>query len=148
MAKPRHLRLSKRVVDRLPVDGGDIVFWDRELPGFGVRVYPSGRKVCVVKTRHNGRSRRVAMGRHGDIPSDQVRNEATKIIARLKAGPPGRGRTRGPTSFGIGLLVHHHLALDNQQFPLKSYSNKINGLRLPQKNTFRKLFWPVSDKQP
>ena len=88
MAKPRHLRLSKRVVDRLPVEGGDIVFRHRELPGFGVRVYPSGRKVCVVQTRHNGRSRRVAMGRHGDIPPDRLRIEATKIIARLKAGLP------------------------------------------------------------
>ena len=36
MAKPRHLRLSKRVADRLPVDGGDIVFRDRELPGFSL----------------------------------------------------------------------------------------------------------------
>ena len=70
MAKPRYLRLSRRVVDRLPVDGWDIVFRDRELPGFGVRVYPSGRKVYVVQTR-------------------------------------------GPASFGIGLLAHHHLALDN-----------------------------------
>ncbi|MCY4269019.1 MAG: hypothetical protein OXE80_02445 [Gammaproteobacteria bacterium] len=48
MAKPRHLRLSKRVVDRLPVDGGDIVFRDRELPGFGVRVYPSGRRLLAL----------------------------------------------------------------------------------------------------
>ena len=70
MAKPRHLRLSKRVVDRLPVEGGDIVFRHRELPGFGVRVYPSGRKVCVAQTR-------------------------------------------GPASFGIGLPVDRHLALDN-----------------------------------
>ena len=39
MAKPRHLRLSKRVVDRPPVDGGDIVFRDRELPGFSLLVH-------------------------------------------------------------------------------------------------------------
>ena len=39
MAKPRHLRLSKRAVDRLPVDGGDIVFRGRELPGFRLLVH-------------------------------------------------------------------------------------------------------------
>ncbi|MCY4016174.1 MAG: site-specific integrase [Gammaproteobacteria bacterium] len=113
MAKPPHLRLSKRVVDRLPVDGGDIVFWDRELPGFGVRVYPSGRKVYVVQTRHNGRSQRVAMGRHGDIPSDRVRNEATKIIARLKAGlPPVEAKPGGPPTLAdlAGRFQREHVA--------------------------------------
>ena len=39
MAKPRHLRLSKRVVDRLLVDSGDIVFRNRELPGFSLLVH-------------------------------------------------------------------------------------------------------------
>ena len=43
--------------DRLAVDGKDAVFWDRGLPGFGVRVYPSGRKVYVVQTRAGGKSR-------------------------------------------------------------------------------------------
>ena len=36
------------MVDRLSVDGKDAVFWDRDLPGFGVRVYPLGAKVFVV----------------------------------------------------------------------------------------------------
>ena len=36
--------LSKRIVDRLSVDDKDAVFWDRELPGFGLRVYPYHRK--------------------------------------------------------------------------------------------------------
>ena len=40
---PRQYRtLSKRIVDRLAVDDEDAVFWDRELPGFGLCVYPSG----------------------------------------------------------------------------------------------------------
>ena len=47
MAKLQYRTISKRTVDGLSVDEKDIVFWDRELPGFGVRVYPSGSKgVC------------------------------------------------------------------------------------------------------
>ena len=53
MPEREYLTLSKRIVDRLAVDGKDAVFWDRGLPGFGVRVYPSGRKVYVVQTRAN-----------------------------------------------------------------------------------------------
>ena len=86
MATPHYRTLSKRIVDRLAVDDKDAVFWDRELPGFGLRVYPSGAKVYVVQTRCAGRSKRVTVGRHGDVSPDQARKEAARIIARIKAG--------------------------------------------------------------
>ena len=86
MLKPPYLTLSKRIIDRLPVDDKDAVFWDRDLPGFGIRVYPSGAKVYVVQSRAFGRSRRVTVGRHGEISADQARREATRIIGHIKAG--------------------------------------------------------------
>ena len=51
MSQRQYRTLTKRIVDRLSVDGKDAVFWDRELPGYGVRVYSSGVKVNVVQTR-------------------------------------------------------------------------------------------------
>ena len=66
MAERQYRTLTKRTVDRLLVNGKDAVFWDNELPGFGVRVYPSGKKVFVVQTRAFGRSKRVSLGAHGD----------------------------------------------------------------------------------
>ena len=86
MATRQYRTLSKRIVDRLAVDDKDAIFWDRELPGFGLRVYPSGVKVYVVQTRFGGRSKRVTLGRHGDVSPDQARKEAARIIARIKAG--------------------------------------------------------------
>ena len=86
MPQRQYRTLTKRIVDGLSVHGKDAVFWDHELPGYGVRVYPSGVKVYVVQTRYNGKSRRVTVGRHGDIAPDQARKEAAKIIARIKAG--------------------------------------------------------------
>ena len=38
-------KLTNRTVDALSVPYGDTVVWDRDLPGFGVRVYSTGRKV-------------------------------------------------------------------------------------------------------
>ena len=64
------------------------MFWDRDLPGFGIRVYPSGAKVYVVQTRTFGRSKRVTVGRDGRLSADQARKEAARIIARIKAGEP------------------------------------------------------------
>ena len=88
MPERQYRTLSKRIVDRLAVNGKDAVFWDSDLPGFGVRVYPSGQKVYVVQTRSDGKSRRVAVGRHGDIAPDEARRDAAKLLARIKAGLP------------------------------------------------------------
>lgn len=43
MPKRSEIRLTKRAVDALEVEDKDAVFWDRELAGFGVRVYPTAR---------------------------------------------------------------------------------------------------------
>lgn len=86
MAKLPYLTLSKRIIDRLSVDDKDAVFWDRDLPGFGIRVYPSGAKVYVVQSRAFGRSKRITVGRHGEVSADQARREATRIIGCIKAG--------------------------------------------------------------
>ena len=68
-------------MDRLSVNGKDAIFWDSDLPGFGVRVYPSGKKVFVVQTRAFGRSKRVSLGTHGDtnFSVDHARKKATLI---------------------------------------------------------------------
>ncbi len=89
MAKRQFRTLNKRMVDRLSVDGKDAVFWDRDLPGFGVRVYPSGAKVFVVQTYAFGRSKRVTLGRYGPTYFvDHAREDARRVIARIKAGEP------------------------------------------------------------
>ena len=85
MAKLRNRTISKRTVEALEVEK-DTVFWDRELTGFGVRVYASGSKYYVAQTRGPDGPRRVTIGRHGVITADQARRRAALIIARIKAG--------------------------------------------------------------
>ncbi|MCY4385236.1 MAG: Arm DNA-binding domain-containing protein, partial [Nitrospinae bacterium] len=72
MPKRSELKLTKRTVDALEADGKDVLFWDRELAGFGVRVHVTGRKVYVVQSRGPGGPKRVTLGRHGEMSCDEA----------------------------------------------------------------------------
>ena len=90
-------RISRRTVEALPVGERETLYWDTELSGFGIRVYPSGSKAYLVQTRKDGKSRRLTVGRHGLISADQARTEAARIIADIKAGReplPANGAVR------------------------------------------------------
>ena len=87
MAAHPQVKLTKRAVDALSVAAGDTVVWDRDLPGFGIRVYASGRKVWCVQTRGPaGGPKRVALGPYGKLTAEQARGKATTAIDRIKQG--------------------------------------------------------------
>ena len=85
MADFEYRRLNNRTVDALEVER-ETLFWDRHLPGFAVRVYPSGTRTYVVQTRGPYGARRVTLGRHGAITATEARRRAWQAIARIKAG--------------------------------------------------------------
>ena len=96
MPRRSTLTLSGRAVDALVASERDVIVWDRALAGFGVRVYPSGRKVYVVQSRAGGGPRRVTLGSHGEITATQARKRAAQVIDRIKRGeepaqPPPHG---------------------------------------------------------
>ena len=80
--------LTNRTVAALKVSR-DTVFWDPDLTGFGVRVYPSGGKVYIAQARgpmDRENPIRVTVGRHDVLHADQARQRAALIITRIKAG--------------------------------------------------------------
>ena len=118
MAKLSKRTISRRTVESLPAGERETVFWDRELSGFGVRVYPSGSKIYVIQTRAGGKSRRLTVGRHGLISAEQARRKAAQIIADIKAGnEPGlvNGASRrdaGPTVAKVAeRFMREHVAV-------------------------------------
>ncbi|MDE0096445.1 MAG: integrase arm-type DNA-binding domain-containing protein [Gammaproteobacteria bacterium] len=64
--------------------GRDTVFWDRNRPGFGVRIFPSGTKMYIAQARYGGKSVRVTLGRHGVITADEARSQASRVINRIR----------------------------------------------------------------
>lgn len=109
MAKLQRTRISRRTVNNLSVDK-DTVFWDTELPGFGVRAYVSGNKVYVVQTRAGGRSRRLTVGRHGVITPEEARRRAALIISRIKSGKTASVSVVGPRGSTVAELAARYMA--------------------------------------
>ena len=91
MAVLQYRTISNRTVAGLAVER-DTVFWDRELKGFGVRVYPTGGKLYLAQARGPDgpdglrKARRVTVGRHPVLGAEEARQRAALIIARIKAG--------------------------------------------------------------
>ena len=54
-----------------PPISGSLEVWDGKIPGFGVRVSPKGTKSFVLLYRHQGRPKRLTMGRP-DYPDISV----------------------------------------------------------------------------
>ena len=81
MPRRQELTINKRTADSLRVSDRDAVFWDRALPGFGLRVYPSGLKNYIVQSRGPGGSKRVTLGSHGKITPDAARDPTMADLA-------------------------------------------------------------------
>jgi hypothetical protein len=45
------VRLTKRAVEALPIADSEYFVLDADLPGFALRVYPSGKRYYAVHTR-------------------------------------------------------------------------------------------------
>ena len=78
--------LTPRLARESRPGGKDTILFDKTLPGFGLRVHPSGRKVWVVQARIEGRSRRIVIARHGEMTLAEARRRARNMLGRIRAG--------------------------------------------------------------
>ena len=78
--------LTRRLARESRPGGKDTILFDKTLPGFGLRVHPSGRKVWIVQARIEGRSRRIVIARHGEMTLAEARRRARDLLGRIRAG--------------------------------------------------------------
>ena len=64
----------------------DALFFDEELPGFGVRVTSTGSKTYLAQYRGATGVRRVSLGKHGVISLADARNAARAILGQVASG--------------------------------------------------------------
>jgi integrase len=80
--------LTKLLIERTSQHPSrDVFLWDSKLPGFGVRVYPSGKRMYVFQYRTKARQqRRVAIGLHGPLTVEKARETAADLYEAVRKG--------------------------------------------------------------
>lgn len=87
-------KVTKRSVEAVKPAQDDVFLWDTELPRFGVKVTPKGKRVFVVQywapNLHRVR-RRVTLGALGPLTVEQAREKATRVLGRVANGEDPSG---------------------------------------------------------
>ena len=82
-------RLDRRSIGTLPgPENGrfDVVHWDTDLPGLGLRILKSGSTSWVVRYRIGKRQRVITLGKIALLTPTQARARAGEILAKAKLG--------------------------------------------------------------
>src|SRR6516225_3186036 len=103
-------RITKRTVDSLKVTAAEYVAWDGDIPGFGVRVRPSGSKSYIVQYRAGvGRkapTRKLTLGTVGKLTPDEARNLARRAVGSIAHGlDPAGARAEDRRGLTVGELA-------------------------------------------
>lgn len=104
-AKPSNrVRLNGNIARRKP--GKRICeYWDIDLPGFGLRVNPGGRRTWFVLFRQRGKLRRVSLGTSKDITPATARRLARAKLAEVALdGLPTRKKARAAQKSSAPLI--------------------------------------------
>jgi integrase len=137
-------KITKRSVDAAAPGEREFFVWDDELKGFGLRVYPSGRKMYLAQFRAGGRLRRVNIGLHGAVTPDIARTEAMKHLSQVRLGAnPAAERDRRKASptmkeFGKRFLADH-VALHCKASTYGEYERSIDLFINPKLGSHRIL---------
>lgn len=84
-------RITKRTVEAEATSDKPVFLWDDQVPGFGVKVLPTGQRRYIVKYRvgaggRTAQQRWLTLGTHGVITADQARALAKEALAAVARG--------------------------------------------------------------
>jgi integrase len=105
-------KLTKRFVDALKPVTRDTLYRDDDLKGFALRVKPSGAKTWVVQYRNlAGRTRKLKLGKVGELTPDEARQRASKALGKVADGQdPSAARKAARGAMTVADLCREYLA--------------------------------------
>jgi integrase len=131
-------RISIRSIAALTCPSGKDreILWDTALAGFGVAVFPTGRKMFIAQYRQDGRSRRANLGESGKVTPDEARCEAKKLLGDVARGLDPIGQKRAAAAVPLfrevaGEFLRLHIAAKRKARTHESYETLLRLYILP-----------------
>lgn len=105
-------KLTKTVVDAAEPRDRQYTLWCSDLPGFGVYILPSGKRTYFVDYRNaDGVRRRMTIGRHGKVTTEEARKLAIATFGSTVRGEdPADDRATRRKSLTVAELCGNYLA--------------------------------------
>lgn len=126
------MKITKRKIDSFKYEGENNsrdVRWDDETKGFGVRIYPTGRKAFVVSYRTAGRKRLMTLENYGVMTLDEAKTKAKQVLLAAHEGrDPLEDRKREVKAPTINKLAEKYLE-DYSKVRKRSWKDDESRLR-------------------
>lgn len=103
-------KLTKCTVDAATPSERERFIWCSGTRGFGVRIYPSGKKAFIAQMRVGRATRRIKIGYYGPFAVDQARTVAEDIIRVASLGrDPQRERREAKQALTVSELLDKYM---------------------------------------
>ena len=108
------MKLTQANAERLtlPVGARDKIFFDDDLPGFGLRLRDGGKRSWIAQYRVGAKQRRVSIGTVETTRADEARNRAKNILSKVYLGGDPqmeKAEARAQASATLRNLVERYL---------------------------------------
>jgi len=106
------VKLTVRSVEAIEPSQKDVIVWDADVPGFGLKVTPAGRRSYFLYYRtREGQQRRPAIGIHGAIKPEAAREMAKRWLSEVAQGQdPSRSRSDDRQAPTVAALCERYLS--------------------------------------
>lgn len=113
------VKLTKRIVDDAPPREAPYFLWDDAVRGFGLRIFPTGRKAFYVDYRTGGDRKRMLLGAYGPLTVEESRRLALSTLGgAVKGDDPLTERRTQRNSMTVAQLCEKYLAAVEAGEPL------------------------------
>lgn len=120
------MKITKTTLKNLEPSEKDRWLWDSTLPGFGLRVWPTGRAVYVIRYRTaGGTQRKLTIADARVMDPDDAREEARRLLGVVREGKdPQKDRSEARQAHTVQDLSEAYL--DHQKVTVKGSTLALN----------------------
>lgn len=120
------MKLTNQTIAKLSVPHGqsEIIFFDDDVAGFGIRIRDGGSRTWVFQYKLGSKQRRISFGSVGAMPAPKARVRAEQLHAQVKLGQDPAGQKIEATAKAAETfepIVKRYLAFQQPQMKPRSY---------------------------